>query len=153
MDPVSVGLLMALAGGAGGEAGRQAWAGLSTLVRRPFRSVGETSESSPATSGEGELIRLEEAPADQSRAQALSEALAARATADSDFRSDLSRWHELAITLRVGEGRTTNHISGGTFHGPTVQAENISGGLTFTTPASSSSSPPDDEEDRAPQSQ
>lgn len=40
---------MALAGGAGGEAGRQAWAGLSTLVRRPFRGVKETSESSPAT--------------------------------------------------------------------------------------------------------
>lgn len=108
--------------------------GLSALVRRPFRGVGETSESSPATSGEGELSRLEEAPADHPRAQALGEALAARAAADSGFRSDLGQWHEPAMTLRVGEGRTTNHIRGGTFHGPAVLAENISGGLTFTTP-------------------
>ncbi|MBQ0949020.1 MULTISPECIES: hypothetical protein [Streptomyces] len=150
MDPVSVGLLMALAGGAGGEAGRQAWAGLSTLVRRPFRGVKETSEGSPATSGEGELSWLEEAPADQPRAQALSQALAARAAADGDFRSDLGQWHEPAMTFRVGEGRTTNHISGGTFHGPAVLAENISGGLTFTTPASGSTSPPDGEGDRGP---
>ncbi|MFH8978012.1 hypothetical protein [Streptomyces sp. NPDC017890] len=99
------------------------------------------------------MSRLEEAPADQPRAQALSEALAARATADSGFRSDLSQWHELAMTLRVGEGKTTNHISGGTFHGPAVLAENISGGLTFTTPASGRSSPPDGDGDRAPHSQ
>jgi hypothetical protein len=144
---------MALAGGAGGEAGRQAWTGLSTLVRRPFRGGGETSESSPTTSGEGELSRLEEAPTDQPRAQALSEALAARATADSGFRSELSQWHELAMTLRVGEGKTTNQINGGTFHGPAVLAENISGGLTFTTPALGSSSPSDGEGDRAPHSQ
>lgn len=37
MEPVSVGLLAALAGGAGGELGRQVWAALSALVRRPFR--------------------------------------------------------------------------------------------------------------------
>ncbi|MFI9780398.1 hypothetical protein ACIHCV_37915 [Streptomyces sp. NPDC051956] len=96
---------------------------------------------------------MEEAPADQPRAQALSEALAARATADSGFRSDLSQWHEQAMTLSVGEGKTTNQISGGTFYGPAVLAENISGGLTFTTPASGSSSPPDGEGDRAPHSQ
>jgi hypothetical protein len=33
LEPISMGLLAALAGGAGGELGRQAWAGLSALVR------------------------------------------------------------------------------------------------------------------------
>ncbi|MDX6758755.1 hypothetical protein SIN09_04685 [Streptomyces sp. F8] len=41
MDPVSVGLLVALAGGVAGEVGRQAWAGLGALVRRPFGRGGE----------------------------------------------------------------------------------------------------------------
>ena len=37
VDPVSVGLLVALADGVGGELGRQVWAGLGAVVLRPFR--------------------------------------------------------------------------------------------------------------------
>lgn len=86
MDPVPAALLAAVACGACGEAGRQAWAGPSTLVRHPFR---RSQDDSPATeavgSGEAELARLEEAPADPARARALSTALAAWAVVDTDF--------------------------------------------------------------------
>jgi hypothetical protein len=63
LDPVSVGMLAALAGGAGGELGRQAWAALSELVRRPFGR-----RASAVTPGEPELVALSEAPGELGRA-------------------------------------------------------------------------------------
>ncbi|MET7296410.1 hypothetical protein ABZS79_30600 [Streptomyces griseoloalbus] len=133
MDPISVGLLAALAGGVGGEVGRQAWAGLSALVRRPFRNGQETEDASAVSSGEVELAELERAPADPTRAQALSTALAVRAALESDFRAGLERWHEQAKLVRTGDGEVHNTISGGTFHGPTLQGRDFSG-ASFTTP-------------------
>ncbi|NBM17977.1 hypothetical protein [Streptomyces sp. GC420] len=131
MDPVSVGLLAALAGGAGGELGRQVWAGLGALVRRPFRR-GEVGEQVPAvSSGETELARLEEDPADPVRAQELSTALAMRAAVDMDFSAGLQQWLGQAKLVRSGDGETHNEISGGTFHGPVIQSRDVSG-LSFT---------------------
>lgn len=131
MDPVSVGLLVALAGGAGGEVGRQAWAGLSALVRHPFCRDG--SGQAPAVgSGEAELVRLASQPGDQSRAQALSTALAVRAAVDEDFRTHLAAWQEQAKLVRTGDGAVTNTISGGTQSGPILQGRDFSN-LTFTT--------------------
>ncbi|WP_078662823.1 hypothetical protein [Streptomyces bicolor] len=142
MDPVSVGLLAALAGGAGGEVGRQAWAGLSALLRRPFQHGQETAGGSAVSSGEAELVRLEHAPADPARAQALSTALAVRAAVDADFQVGLQRWHEQAKLVRTGDGEVHNEISGGTFHGPAVQGRDFSG-VSFTTPPPiTPSSPP-----------
>ncbi|WP_313896784.1 hypothetical protein [Streptomyces sp. GC420] len=142
-----MGLLTALAGGAGGEAGRQVWAVLSALVRRPFQRSEDASDGSATSSGEAELSRLEESPTDQLRAQALSTALAVRAAIDSGFHSSLEQWHEQAKLVRVGDGGVNNVISGGSFHGPTVLGGNFSG-LTFTTHAPSSApgtgSPPQD---------
>lgn len=142
MDPVSTALLIALAGGAGGEVGRQTWAALTNLIRRPFRSEDETTSPSPAVgSGELELQRLEQAPADVSLAQALSVALAARAASDEHFRSELGRWHEQAKAVSVSSEDVTNTISGGTFNGPVVQGRDFSG-VTFTDrPASSPEAP------------
>ncbi|MFF2520321.1 hypothetical protein [Streptomyces sp. NPDC058086] len=132
MDPVSVGLLAALAGGAGGEAGRQAWAGLSALVRRPFRRNG--GEQAPVvSSGEPELVALTADPGAQGRAQALSTALAVRAAVDEDFRTHLAAWQEQATLVRTGDGAVTNTVSGGTQNGPVVQGRDFSN-LTFTTP-------------------
>lgn len=128
-----MGLLAALAAGAGGEVGRQAWAGLSALVRRPFQRGQETAGHSAVSSGEAELTRLEHAPADPVRAQALSTALAMRATADADFHAGLQRWYEQAKLVRTGDGEVHNEISGGTFHGPAVQGRDFSG-VSFTTP-------------------
>ncbi|QFZ72918.1 hypothetical protein GFH48_06225 [Streptomyces fagopyri] len=133
MDPVSVGLLAALAGGAGGEVGRQAWAGLSALVRRPVRRDGGGRIPAASSSGEGELVRLAENPADQGRAQALSTVLAVRAALDEDFRSGLLAWQEQARLVRTGDGTVTNNVSGGAQHGPVVQGRDFTN-LTFTSP-------------------
>ncbi|MEU0630602.1 hypothetical protein [Streptomyces sp. NPDC005989] len=133
MDPVSVGLLAALAGGAGGEVGRQAWAGLSALVRRPFRHADGAGQAPVVSSGEAELVRFAEDPGDQGRAQALSTALAVRAALDEDFRARLASWQEQAGLVRTGDGAVTNTVSGGTQHGPVVQGRDFTN-LTFTTP-------------------
>ncbi|MEU6071444.1 hypothetical protein ABZ864_45170 [Streptomyces sp. NPDC047082] len=130
MDPVSVALLGALAGGMGGEAGRQAWAGLTALMGRPFQRG--DADGPAASSGEAELVALQEAPADQARAQALSAALAVRAALDAGFRGGLEGWHAQAPLVRTGDGTVSNSISGGTFHGPQFQGRDYSG-LSFTT--------------------
>jgi hypothetical protein len=133
MDPISVALLAALAGGAGGELGRQAWVGLTTLVRRPFtRGHGESAQAPAVSSGETELVRLHEAPGDAARAQALSTALAVRAAVDAEFCSGLHQWHEQAKLVRTGDGDVHNTVSGGTQHGPVLQGRDFSG-LSFTT--------------------
>jgi hypothetical protein len=132
MDPVSVALLVALAGGVGGELGRQSWSGLSALVRRPFR--GDGGGQAPAvSSGEAELVRLAEDPDDQGRAQELSTALAVRAAVDEDFRTHLTAWQKQAKLVRTGDGAVTNTVSGGTQNGPVVLGRDFSN-LTFTTP-------------------
>ncbi|MFE1897919.1 hypothetical protein [Streptomyces yangpuensis] len=120
MDPVSVGLLVALAGGVAGEVGRQTWAGLSALVRRPLGRDG--GQAPDIGSGEAELTRLAADPGDQGRAQALSTALAVRAAVDEDFRAGLAAWQERAALLRAGDGAVTNSVSGGTQNGPVLQA-------------------------------
>ncbi|WRZ91239.1 hypothetical protein OHB54_20475 [Streptomyces sp. NBC_01007] len=133
MDPISAGLLTALASGAGGELGRQVWAGLGALVRRPFQRD-EDGQQLPATRpGEAELAQLEERPDDPTRAQALSAALAMRAAADRDFHAGLQQWLTQATALvHSGDGETRNEISGGTFHGPVLQGRDFSG-ASFTT--------------------
>ena len=127
MDPVSVGVLAALAGGAGGELGRQAWATLSELVRRPFgRQAG-----APAP-GEAELVALGEAPGEPARAEALSGALAARAAVDPEFAAALDSWRGRIPALT--EGSVINTVSGGTQYGPVIQGRDFSG-ITFNSPA------------------
>ncbi|WP_371749274.1 hypothetical protein [Streptomyces sp. NBC_00280] len=105
-------------------------------MRRPFGHGREEADRAPeVASGQAELDRLEEAPEDAARAQALSTALAARATADAEFSASLQQWHEQARLVRTGDGDVHNTISGGTFqHGPVVQGRDFSG-LTFTTTA------------------
>lgn len=133
MDPVSVGLLVALVGGAGGELGRQAWSGLSALVQRPFRRGEEAGQAPVVSSGAAELVALQQAPGDEARAQALSTALAVRAAVDAEFRTGLERWHEQAKLAQTGAGDTKNTVSGGTQYGPVLQGRDFSG-LSFTTP-------------------
>ncbi|MGW3664061.1 hypothetical protein [Streptomyces sp. NPDC005141] len=140
MDPISVGLLAALAGGAGGEVGRQAWVNLSTLVRRPFRRDQGNAQASAVGSGEAELTGLAQAPADPGRAQSLSTALAVRAAVDADFHTGLQLWHEQAKLVRTVDGDVHNTISGGTFQGPALQGRDFSG-ISFTTPAPPSTAP------------
>ncbi|WP_406449178.1 hypothetical protein OH768_01510 [Streptomyces sp. NBC_01622] len=132
MDPVSVGLLASLAGGAGGEVGRQVWTGLTALVRRPFHR-GEDSSGGPGP-GEDELMRLRQAPGDGTRAHALSTALAVRAALDPDFATALAAWHEQARLVRTGDGTVNNAISGGSYYAPVLQGRDFPG-TTFNSPA------------------
>lgn len=131
MDPVSVGLLASLAGGAGGEVGRQVWAGLTALVRRPFHR-GDDRAGGPVP-GEDELVRLQQAPGDGTRAHALSTALAVRAALDPDFATALTAWHEQAKLVRTGDGTVNNTISGGSYYAPVIMGRDFSNS-TFTSP-------------------
>ncbi|CAL9302851.1 hypothetical protein [Streptomyces sp. SudanB182_2057] len=127
MDAISADLLVTVATGAAGEAGRQLWAALSGLVRRRPAAAEE-----PVT-GEVELASLAEAPHDVARARALSDVLALRAERDPLFLAGLTRWHEQARTLETGQGDTSNTISGGTQNGPVLQGRDFSG-ITFNDP-------------------
>jgi hypothetical protein len=135
MDPVTLGaVLAAIAGGAGGALGSQLWAGVSGLVRRPFRRGHATEEATAALpNGSAEMVALEQAPADGQRAEALAEVLVARADADSEFRDALAAWWEQASRIHMG-GDVANTVSGGTFHGPVLQGRDFTG-LTFGPPA------------------
>lgn len=125
MDPISAAVLAALAGGMGGEAGRQAWTALSALIRRPLRR-GEGDGALVVSSGEGELSALAQNPGELERAQRLSTALAVRAALDAEFRLALENWWRQAESVRTGEGAVTNRISGGTQYGPVVQGRDFS---------------------------
>lgn len=131
MDSVSIGAaLAAVAGGAGGALGGQVWAGLSALVRRPFRHVDAIGDGMvPLSSGSAELAALRDSPADERRAVALAEVLMARSAIDSEFRDALQEWWERAGQIRI-EGDVSNTISGGTQSGPVLQGRDFSG-LTF----------------------
>ncbi len=135
-------LLAALAGGAGGEIGWQAWTGLTALVRRPLRD-GQGTEDGPAVrSGEVELAELERAPADPACARALSTALVVRAAVDADFRTGLERWHEQAQLVRTGDGQVDSTISGDTFNGPVLLGRDISGVSFAPAPPGPTPAPP-----------
>ncbi|MET8498862.1 hypothetical protein ACFUJX_04440 [Streptomyces rubiginosohelvolus] len=132
MDPITAAALAALAGGLGGEAGRQAWQGLTALVRRPFGQAttqGTRNDGTPqVSSGELEVVALEGDPADPMRAQALATALGVRAALDGEFRSLLDEWWQRAQASSSSDVHNT--ISGGTQNGPVLQGRDFSS-LTF----------------------
>nr|WSW59571.1 hypothetical protein OG513_13790 [Streptomyces sp. NBC_00998] len=141
MDPITAAALAALAGGLGGEAGRQTWQGLAALVRRPFgrtAAQGTQDDGTPqVSSGELELSGLEGDPADPMRAQALATALGVRAALDGEFRVLLDEWWQRAQASSSG-GEVHNSISGGTQNGPVLQGRDFSS-LTFNmTPSTAS---------------
>lgn len=130
MDPISAGLLVAVATGAAGEAGKQLWTRLTELVgRRP-----EREENAPLPVGSAELLSFHQDPQDLDRAGALSSALASRAENDATFRNELAQWHQQAQNLRTGDGETSNTISGGTVNGPVLQGRDFSG-INFNGPS------------------
>ncbi|MFD4571577.1 hypothetical protein ACFWNK_01060 [Streptomyces sp. NPDC058417] len=129
-----MGLLTAMATGAGGEAGRRLWGALSGLVHRTPEQPSDDPAAPPASpTGVGELAALNAHPDDAERARALSEALNRRALLDASFGAALTAWHQQARALRTGDGATVNAVSGGTQHGPVVQGRDFSG-ITFNAP-------------------
>ena len=117
MDTVSAALILAVAGGAGGAVGDQAWRGLVSLVHRPARGA------SAPESGVAQVVRLREQPDDGECAARLGHVLTTRAADDEAFRAALEVWllgaERLYPAARPG---TVNTVSGGTFHGPVIQA-------------------------------
>ncbi|WP_097866957.1 hypothetical protein [Streptomyces sp. rh34] len=127
MEPISEGLLMALAGGAAGSAGQQVWHSLRGLVvRRDATAGGEPSRSSI----EGELTLLEQRPHDTERARSLAEALRERAEQDPTFAAALAGLREQGERAHRTPGAARFEISGGTQHS-VVQAQNMHGDITF----------------------
>ncbi|MFJ2778206.1 hypothetical protein [Kitasatospora sp. NPDC087315] len=137
MDPISAAALAALAGGIGGEAGRQAWTALSALIHRPVRRGEANGEPDTlvVSPGEAELAALAQEPDTLERAQRLSTALAVRAALDTDFRLALESWWQQAQSVRTSEGTVTNQICGGAQYGPVVQGRDFSS-LTITAHSS-----------------
>ncbi|ODA69390.1 hypothetical protein [Streptomyces sp. AVP053U2] len=142
MDPITAAALAALAGGLGGEAGRQAWQGLTALVRRPFgraATQGTQGDGTPqVSSGELEVAALAGDPTDPMRAQALATALGVRAALDGEFRVLLDEWWQRAQASYSG-GDVHNSISGGTQNGPVLQGRDFSS-LTFNMTRTTASS-------------
>ncbi|MYY03349.1 MULTISPECIES: hypothetical protein [unclassified Streptomyces] len=144
MDPITAAALAAMAGSAGSEAGRQAWSGLTDLVRRPFRrgTIPEpTGAGSPrVSSGELELTALRDDSTDPNRAQALATALHVRAALDEEFRVRLDEWWREAQA--AGGGGVHNSVSGGVQNGPVVQGRDFSN-LTFNMTRGTGDSDPE----------
>jgi hypothetical protein len=92
-------------------------------------------------SGEGELVALEQAPADERKAVALGEALLARAGADAAFQRELETWWAEASQTYPDHGNVTSTITGGTQYGPVLQGRDFTN-LTFHT--SQAPQPPED---------
>jgi len=152
VDPVTLSaVLLAIVSGVAGEAGGRLWAGISALVRRPFRrgagtggraapdnalsvsgspGAAEVAAAAPAVGGAAELAALERSPDDRDLALVLARVLLARADADAEFGRALGHWWEQAADVRTGEGNVTNTISGGAQHGPVLQGRDFTG-LTF----------------------
>lgn len=129
MDPITIGaVLLAVASGAGEGLGKQLWAGVVSLVRRPYHhevaSDGDADTAAAARSGEAELSALQKAPGDREKAVALAEALLAKAR-DAEFRQALESWWEQAEPIRASIGSVTNIISGGTQYGPVLQGRDF----------------------------
>ncbi|MER8028970.1 hypothetical protein ABTZ78_08415 [Streptomyces bauhiniae] len=127
MEPISAGLLVAIATGAAGEAGKQLWERLAGMIRRP------PAEPSDTPTGDTELVALAQSPGDRARAQALGDVLARRAQGDEAFRADLMQWRQQAQNLRTGDGDTHNVIRGSTHHAPVLQGRDFSG-VNFNLP-------------------
>ncbi|MFH9262657.1 MULTISPECIES: hypothetical protein [unclassified Streptomyces] len=127
MEPISEGLLMALAGGAAGSAGQQVWHALRDLVARREATTGVEP---PRSSIEGELTLLEQRPHDTERARSLAGALSERAERDPAFAAALAGLREQGERAHGTPGAARFEISGGTQHS-VVQAQNVHGDITF----------------------
>jgi hypothetical protein len=131
MDPVTMGaVLAAVAGGAGGALGSQAWNGICALVRQRFRRGGADGDSgAELSSGEVALAALERHPDDVTSATELARVLIGRAGTDPEFQSELAAWWKQACQVRRGDD-VSNTVSGGIQYGPVLQGRDFTG-LSF----------------------
>ncbi|RKN47516.1 hypothetical protein D7223_12075 [Micromonospora endolithica] len=121
-------MLAALASGAGGELGRQAWTALTALVHRPSSDIDD--DGSPLVpSGERELAALEATSADPVVAERLAEVLTRRGNNDPRFASDLDAVLTQAAAA-LNPPQVSNTITG-RVSGSAIQGRDFSGPVTF----------------------
>ncbi|MFJ3644554.1 hypothetical protein [Streptomyces murinus] len=97
-------------------------------MRRPFQ---RPAHLPAASSGEAELVALEQAPGDPALVQQLGIALGMRAALDQEFAAELSAWGEEAKQVRDSGDVVINTISGSDFSRVTIQAGRVN---NFQTP-------------------
>lgn len=134
MDPVTISaLILAVVSGVASEASGKLWDGLTALVHRPFKGRrGAESPLALESGGVAELMAVEQAPVEESRALLLAQVLVDRANSDLSFRTELESWIAKANHVRFEAGSVTNTVSGGVQHGPVLQGRDFSG-LTFNS--------------------
>lgn len=135
MDPSAVPVLTSLVtgvlGGAAGEAGKQAWARLSALVRGRFDRNDPTARA---------LEQVDLVANDQQMVEAVSGVLAQRlsdsARRDPRFAGELRAWMDEATrVINIDTGDVTNTIGGNSqIGGSAVQARDVHGDLNLGTP-------------------
>jgi hypothetical protein len=131
VDPISLALLSALAGGLGGDAGKAVWSGLKELVALPFKQSGP-AEPGALSSAQGELVALERDPLNDEKAELLERVLRARADGDPTFAARLGRWQEQASQIHLDNSSVNNSVTGGT-QKMVVQGRDF-GSITFGIP-------------------
>ena len=109
-----------LANGALGEAGKRAWEALTGIVRR----LGHR-ESGPilAAAGQDDGQQIDVA--------GLVRALVRQADADPEFATSLRQWWVAAGQLVHDRDQGNVNVISGTVHGPSVQARDINGPISF----------------------
>ncbi|BCJ66834.1 hypothetical protein [Polymorphospora rubra] len=128
VDPVTAAVLAAtvvpLASGAAGEAGRQAWVSLASVLRTRF-GRGPAPVAADA---------LERAP-DRPRAEVLATHLVELAEGDPEFRGWLHAWFQEAAAAANSRRDVTNIVAGqAQISGGLVQTHTITGSLSFGVP-------------------
>ena len=125
MDDAVVGIVTAIASGAGGSIGGSGAAALGRLIS----ALRAKFHRDPATRGTLEIAV--ESPDSQVAVDDLAAILRDRIASDPEFGEWLvNLWTEIAPQLRVSTSRQTNIISG-TVKGDAIQARDIQGGIHF----------------------
>jgi hypothetical protein len=118
-------VLAALAQGAGGQAGQQAWTALTALAGRLLgHHSAETTAIEAARTG----------TADPACPGGLAEALTGRARIDPAFAAELDGWLAGTRTL-LGAGHATVNQVAGQQSGTVIQAGTVFGGISIGGPA------------------
>ncbi|WP_165988042.1 hypothetical protein [Streptomyces sp. YIM 98790] len=133
----------AAAQGAGGEAGRQVWGSLTTLVRRTFgrgtpsegpedSEAGGTAAPGGGGDGAGEAEpALPLDPEDEGQVRELAALIFGRAFQDPEFAAEFRRWREQAEAApAAGATQVVNQVTGNARVQNLVQGQNI----TFNGP-------------------
>lgn len=116
--PTLAAIISAIAGGAAGEAGKQAWTSLTRLVRRRFGDHAPAALEHPGAQPD-EITRI----------------LVDHAKTDADFEQALTAWTTNTLHLIQHDKVVRNTISGDAhISGSVVQAGDIGGSIQFGTP-------------------